>query len=116
MVSDEKILNALLCANSAQEAAKQSGISRSTIQRRLSDPAFRERYYAAQRDLLKDHTAALQGHMGTAIEVMADVMTDQGASAQTRLNAADAVIRNSLKLTEQTDILRRLEALEGREK
>ena len=39
-------------------------------------------------------------------------MNDSENSPQVRLNAADALIRNNLKLTEQTDILRRLEALE----
>ena len=39
-------------------------------------------------------------------------MTDTEASQQTRVNAAEAVIRNNLKMTEQTDILTRLDELE----
>ena len=44
---------------------------------------------------------------------MEKICQDNGAAPQTRLNAADAIIRNSLKLTEQTDIWDRLAALEA---
>lgn len=43
---------------------------------------------------------------------MGQICTDEDTTAQTRLNAADAIIRNSLKLTEQNDILTRLDELE----
>jgi len=43
---------------------------------------------------------------------MGSICKDAEAAAQVRLNAADAIIRNSLKLTEQADILERLKALE----
>ena len=43
---------------------------------------------------------------------MGTICTDPEAAPQVRLNAADAIIRNSLKLTEQTDILNRLQKLE----
>jgi hypothetical protein len=43
---------------------------------------------------------------------MGDIMADPETPAQTRLNAATAIIGNALKLNEQTDVLSRLEALE----
>ena len=46
------------------------------------------------------------------MNVMGEICEDAEASPQVRLNAADAIIRNSLKLTEQNDILSRLAELE----
>ena len=54
----------------------------------------------------------MQGRLGDAIEVMGEICADAEVPAQTRLNAADAIVRNSLKLTEQVDILARLMELE----
>lgn len=63
-------------------------------------------------ELLERNTAALQGHLAGAIEVMGKICQDADTAPQVRLNAADAIIRNSLKLTETTDILARLCELE----
>lgn len=62
--------------------------------------------------MMKSHVAALHGHLGMAIETMAQVMVDKDSSQQTRLNAAEAVIRNCMKLTEDVDFEERLEAIE----
>ena len=43
---------------------------------------------------------------------MGEIVNDKETNPQTRLNAAEAVIRNTLKLTERTDVLDRLDALE----
>ena len=63
-------------------------------------------------ELLDRNTAALQGRLGAAIETMSEICVNAENAAQVRLNAADAIIRNSLKLTETNDILTRLEKLE----
>lgn len=62
--------------------------------------------------MMKNHVAALHGHLGTAIKTMAQVMEDADSSPQTRLNAAEAVIRNCMKLTEDVDFEERLRSLE----
>ena len=41
-------------------------------------------------------------------------MRDEEAPPQTRLNAADTILRNSMKLSERVDILERLDALEDK--
>lgn len=43
---------------------------------------------------------------------MGEICSDTETAPQTRLNAADAIIRNTLKMTEQADILARLDELE----
>lgn len=111
---DEKIIAALLSTPTIREAATVAGVGERTIYSRLDDPEFNAKYAEARLGLLKCHTATLQGHLGKAIEVMSGIMNDAGTSPQTRLNAAEAIIRNCMKLTEQMDIISRLNILEAR--
>lgn len=109
---DERVIAALLTSPTVKAASEQCGVSERQIYARLNKPAFHERYDKARHDLLDHATAQLQGRTGEAVETMAEVMNDPKNPPQTRLNAADAIIRNGLKLTEQADILQRLDALE----
>ena len=93
-------------------ASAACGVSERQIYKRLEEPEFRARYDKARHDLLDHSTAALQGHLSAAVETMGAIVRDPEAGRQTRLNAAEAIIRNTLKLTEQGDILQRLDALE----
>lgn len=111
-VKNEIILSALLSNPSIRAASAACGVSERVIYDRLNDPEFRSVYDKARRDLLQQSAAAVQYHMNTAIETLAEIVADDSASAQTRLNAAESIIRNTLKLTERADILERLEALE----
>ena len=112
---DELILSALLANNTIRATSQACGVSESQIYARLRNEAFKKKYDQARKDLLEQNTAALQGHLGVAIETLAEIVQDEKASQQTRLNAAEAIIRNSLTLTKQTDIIARLDALERRE-
>ncbi|MDE7245108.1 MAG: hypothetical protein K2O18_14205 [Oscillospiraceae bacterium] len=109
---DEKIIAALLSSPTIRAASAACGISESQIYTRLRNPEFKRKYDKARGELLDRNTAALQSQIGAAIETMGQICNDTETAAQVRLNAADAIIRNSLKLTEQNDILTRLEALE----
>ena len=114
-VSDEKIIAALMATATNAEAAKSAGLSLTQLYNRMRHPDFKEKLAEARTRLMDGATAALQARMGEAVDAMTAIMHDPDAPAQTRLNAAEAVLRNSLKLTERSDILSRLEALDGAE-
>lgn len=80
---------------------------------RMKKEEFQKKYRAACRDLLKNHTAALQAHMGAAVDATREIMDNSDNAPQVRLNAADAILRHGLRLTEQMDILDRLDELEA---
>lgn len=111
-VSDELIISALLSCRTNAQAAEKCGLSEAQLYVRMRAEKFKEKYDKARYELLERNAAALQGHLGSAIQAMADIVEDEKTAPQVKLNAADAIIRNSLKLTEQADILKRLEALE----
>lgn len=108
---DELIIAALIGNPTVRAASAVCGISETQIYARLRQPAFREKYDAARREMLAQSTAYIQGMVGDAIRKMYDVMNDPDASQQVQLNAAEAITRNSLKLTEQADILAQIAEL-----
>ena len=108
---DELIIAALISNATVRAAANACGVSETQIYARLRQPAFREKYDAARRDILAQSTAYIQGMVSEAIQKMREVMNDPNASQQVQLNAAEAITRNSLKLTEQADILAQIAEL-----
>jgi len=52
--------------------------------------------------------------METAVQVILEVLEDKKAPAAVRLRAAQLTAELSLRLTEQTDILERLDELEAK--
>lgn len=108
---DELIIAALISNPTVAAAATACGVSQTQIFARLRTPAFKEKYDAARREILEQSAAYIQGMVSEAIRKMRDVMNDKNASPQVQLNAAEAITRNSLKLTEQADILTQLAEL-----
>ena len=108
---DELLISALISNPTIRAAATACGLSEAHIDGRLRDPAFQAKYDRARRELLEQSTAYIQGIVSEAIQKMRDVMNDPDATPQVQLNAAEAITRNSLKLTEQNDILAQLAEL-----
>ena len=55
----------------------------------------------------------MQTAVGDAVETLREVVKDRNVAAGVRVSAADSIIRNAMKLTEQMDIIHRIEQLEG---
>lgn len=108
---DELIISALLSNPTIRAAAIVCEVSERQIYTRLKTPSFKARYDAARRELLEQSTAYVQGMVSEAIKKMHDVMNDPETSKQVQLNAAEGIIRNSLKLTEQADVISQIEDL-----
>ena len=108
---DELIIAALISNPTVAAAATACGVSKTQIHARLRNAAFKEKYDAARREVLEHSAAYIQGMVSEAIQKMRDIMNDPDASQQVQLNAAEAITRNSLKLTEQADILAQLAEL-----
>lgn len=62
----------------------------------------------AARERHKRNTSPYRRGRGGNVKIMLNSET----TAQTRLNAADAIIRNSLKMGERTDVLERIAEIE----
>lgn len=103
----------MLSTGSVAEAAEMCGISKMTIYKRLRNPDFKKKYDDSCMDTVMEVKTAIQAKMLGAVAVMSELMDDQTNKAQVRLNAADAVLRHGLKLTEQVDIMEQIAELKG---
>ena len=112
-VTDEQIISAILVSVTNKEAAKLCGLSEAQFYKRIRADDFKRKFAQVKSELLDRATTTMQNGMNEAAQTMLEIMRDEGTAPQVRLNAADSILRNGLKLTEQNDILQRLERLEA---
>ncbi len=115
-LSDEQIIAALLTSRTNAAAARQLGVSAKTLYVRLRRADFQEKLRAAQDELVSRALSKLTGSLSDAADVIARIVRDNGTAAQTRVNAADCLLRNYLRLSEHCDLTARIAALETKEK
>jgi hypothetical protein len=108
---DHKILMALACGASAENAARQVGVSESTVFRRLNDSDFCRRLQELKADMLRRAAAALAAASGEAVRTLLELMKTPNPPP-TRLGAARSVVEFSMKTREFTELEDRMAALE----
>lgn len=78
----------------------------------LKEPEFLEKYRAAFRELVQDATRQAQQTIAPALDALREIAENPHEQSQARVMAARSALEFALKLTEQIDILGRIEALE----
>ena len=111
--SDEMVLEALLAARSARQAARRLGCSLSCVRDRMAKPTFKTKYEQAKKDALGDAIDSLKIRMSSAVDVLSATMTKEDTPATVKVSAADAILRHGLRYVEQYEIIKRIEALEA---
>lgn len=111
MISNERIIAALLENPTARAAAKSLGISEVTVYRRLADPGFKKAYDTRRRQLVEVICGALQNRMGEAVEALSEIINDNRASKMARAKAAETILQYGIKTLETLDLMPRVEAL-----
>lgn len=112
---DEIIINGLLSYPTIREASRNIGIPESTVYNRLRDASFQSKYTKAKSEMLTQSCGYLRARVADATDTIVSVMADKDVPPQSRISAARTVLQYALKLTETTEILQRLEALEDQE-
>ena len=111
--ADDALLLALDCGLSAEQAAKQAGVSVKTAYRRLEDAALRGRLGDLRAELLARAAAMLTAAAVESVRTLADLLKPANAPA-TRLNAARAILEHGVKLRAIVEVESRLKDLEDR--
>lgn len=111
-IRDETIIDALLTSATVRSAAGKLGINEQTIYRRKRDAEFMRKYDETRRERTEAARNVLQATARDAAITLAQIMRDEKAPAQTRVNAAAEVLRQNVKYTEQIDIMAQLDELE----
>lgn len=103
---------ALVSNPTVRDASKASGIPERTLWRYLGQEDFTKRLDEERSRLVSDATDRLKSKLAAATSAIAEVMEDQDAPPQTRVNAAKVILEFSLKYSEMSDIIHRLDELE----
>lgn len=108
-----KVLAALLTSPNKSAAAKAAGISPRTLRDYLADEEFQAEYKRAFSGLVEDATRQAQQALSPAIGTLLEIVEDKEQDATARISAARAILSHGVKLVEITDILSKLQELEG---
>lgn len=109
----QKALLALLTSPTREKAAAAAGITSKTLRSYLADPDFQAEYKRAFSGLVEEATRQAQQAIAPALLTLREIVEDTDENAQARISAARSILEYSMKLTETTDILTRLDELEA---
>lgn len=84
-------LAALLTSSTITAAARQSGVSETSLRRWLKQPDFRRRYWKARRNVLNDAIGRLQIATEQAVEALVSLVADAEAPGTVRVAAAKVI-------------------------
>ena len=111
-ISDERMIFAILSNKDILTASKTLGISVQSIYNRLRKPEFRQRLQQERQGKFEVANSKLTDSMGKAISVLVEILEDANVSAGVRIRASQILLDITLKVTEQADIIQRLDSLE----
>jgi hypothetical protein len=103
----------LLVAKSISEAAKQAGVSRTTLHTWLSDEQFRSELNRAVGDAIDATVRRLAALSSLAVTTLERAMSDAKAGYAVRIRASDVVLGRLLALRELHDHEQRIARLEA---
>jgi len=111
--ANEKLIAALACGATYESAARQAGVSVSTVYRRLADPDFCRQLQAFRSEIVQ-RTA--DGLTAAGLEFVKTLiaLVGTGTPPATRLGAAKAGLELGMKIRENANMEQRLAALEER--
>jgi AcrR family transcriptional regulator len=108
----ERALRALISCPSTKEAAREAGISETTLWRYTRDEAFSRRLKETLRVAVSHAGIRLQSESGEAVAVMSELMRQKDAPASIRLSAARSIIDYTIRVGEMDELRRRVDELE----
>ena len=100
--TDERLAELLMVHGSVSAVATATRLSRSTLYQRLKTPQFRRVFEEYTHSALNAASCELSCACGTAIQTLVSVANDTTINAQTRVQAAQTIITNAVKLSEIT--------------
>ena len=111
--NQQRALQALLTQPNKKAAAEAAGITPRTMTTYLSDPDFQSEYKKAFGQLVHDATRQAQQALSPAISALRGIVEDDTESSSARISAARSLLEYGLRMTEFSDILTELQAVEG---
>lgn len=99
--ADEEIIAALMLHRTVAEAATAIGTTPSTIYERMRDQEFQKEYRDAKTDVLRGAVLKMTNSLSDAVDAVNEIIQDKSTNAAVRLQAAQTIINNAVKLSER---------------
>jgi len=107
------VLARLLAGERLDQAAAAIGVPYRTATRWAASTEFRSALEQARRDAITGALDTLAGAARDAARIVGELMRDASAPAGVRLRAAEGVLDRLTRWVELSDVIARVEALEG---
>ena len=111
-VTDNDIMAALLCNGSPSAAAKELGISHTTVIKRTQNHKFMKKFRGCQEILLQSAVSTMKVRVSECIETLTSIMKNPAAPYSVRVSAADSLLRHCRGYIETSDLAQRVNELE----
>ena len=112
MIEREILISTLLNEGTIQATANKLNCSPVTVYNHMNEAGFKDDFNKAKRDILEATCNRLTSNLLAGVDTVIEIMQDASNSAQIRLNAVGLLFNTCIRLTEQTEVLQRIEKLE----
>jgi Bacterial regulatory proteins, lacI family len=110
--ADQSLILALACGATIENAARQAGVSDTTVQRRLKEPEFLAKVQDAKQEMVERTARMLTAAALESVKTLLDLQSkDQPPSV--RHSAARTIIEFGVKLRENAELFARVAVLEA---
>ncbi len=99
-ISNEELCSCLITHGSIKEAAGVLHVTERTIYNMMNDEEFIEMYENVKSGILNNCVMDCHNKMIEALQCITDIMNDKEVNVQTRLLAAQTILKNGVKLYE----------------
>lgn len=109
--ADEKLVIALACGSTVENAARQAGVGETTVYRRLKEPEFQAMLNTARHEMIQRTANMLTAASLESVKTLLRLQGD-GVPHAVQLGAAKAIVELGAKLRESAELFARVAALE----
>lgn len=109
-----KFIDAYFKEQNIDKICKALGITRATYYNYLNDDAVRQEISNIRYEMLSNTTNFLQSELIECSKILIDIIKSKDTTAQVKINAINSIFSNCNKLTEQVDILSKINNIEQR--
>lgn len=110
---DERVIGAFLNNFRMVDVMKETGLSKNTVYKIRNDPNFQKVIRERKDAILKTAVNKMQSYLTKDVEILQGIIEDPETSPQVKINAIQTIMSQLRDWTTTTDIMKRLEALQG---
>lgn len=107
-------IDAYLSENDINKVCKKLNITRPTYYKYLNDDAIKQEISKIRLATIENTARFLQDNLSLCSQELVKIIKSEDATPQIKINAINSIFNNCNKLTEQVDIINKLENIEQR--